>query len=395
MRSKASSRKFVLACAAISLIAPARVRPQTGPLPSIAVVDAGDAAQWEAWAKAANFHVIVPAAPPTPSPDQRALAVDAAVKQAIESGAADPERIYLAGRGPASAAVLYTISRLPDLWAAAVAIEGPLQPAIDSDRIFAANFANVPLLWVTAAPEAPATTAKLKAAGVPLTVQAPAGFTDAALAAWLQSHRREAFPMSVDCETNAPTFAGCYWIRMTTFDAAERNDVLPSTLIPPGSGAVLDLGAFSYPASDPGPGVLVSALPPKYKGPLKVNDRLVALDGRPIEGPRQLMQTIAAYTEEKPAVVTVERGKHRVRIETRVVVPRREPVVTARVQGQYLPAEKVIQIASRTVKEMRVTIPPAWADATLYWNGLVLEKVAPGCVLLSVENGLLNAGKCP
>ncbi len=394
MRSKASSRKSVLACAAISLLAAAPVRPQSGPQPSIAVVDAADAAQWQAWGKAANFHVIVPAANPA-SADERALALAAAVKQAIESHAADPERIYLAGRGPAAAAVLYTISRLPDVWAAAVAIEGPLQPAIDTNRIFAANLGNVPLLWVTTASEAPATAAKLKSAGVPLAVQAPSGFTDAALAAWLQGHRRQEFPQSIDCETNAPTFAGCYWVRMTKFDAAERNDVLPSSLIPPGSGAALDLGAFSYRTDDPGPGVLVSELGPKYKGPLKVNDRLVALDGRPIEGPRQLMETIARYTEEKPAVVTVERGKDRVRVETRVVVPRREPVVTARVQGQYLPAEKVIQIVSRTVKEMQVTVPAAWADATLYWNGLVLEKAAPGCVLLAVENGLLNAGKCP
>ena len=62
-------------------------------------------------------------------------------------------------------------------------------------------------------------------------------------------------------------------------------------------------------------------------------------------------------TEEKPVTVTVQRGKERVRVETRIVLPRREAGITARVEAQYLPADKEIQIVSRTVTEMRVTLP--------------------------------------
>lgn len=394
MRSKAWSRRFALACATISLLPDATALAAQAPPPAIAVVEAADAPQWEAWAKGAGFHVIAPAAAAA-TPDARVQALSAAVAQAVEANAADPARIYLAGRGAATAGVFYTISRLPDLWAAAIAIEGSPQQAIDTDRIFAANFGNVPLLWVSASPEAESMAAKLKNAAIAVTLRPAAGFSDAAVLEWFNGHKRDPFPMSVDCETNSPVFASCFWVRMTKFDAGERNDVLPSSRIPPGTGATLDLGSFSYKTDDPGPGLLVTALGDKYRGPLKVNDRLMALDGRPIENVRQLVSLLALYTEDKPAVVTVQRGKDRVRVETRVVVPRRDPIVTARVEGKFLPAERVIQVASRTVKEMQVTIPPAWADSTLYWNGLVLEKTAPGCVLLTVENQLLNAGKCP
>ena len=49
--------------------------------------------------------------------------------------------------------------------------------------------------------------------------------------------------------------------------------------------------------------------------------------------------------------------------------------MTARVQAKYDPAEKEIQIVSRTVTAMRVTIPPYWVPATLNWNGLPLEEI--------------------
>ena len=57
---------------------------------------------------------------------------------------------------------------------------------------------------------------------------------------------------------------------------------------------------------------------------------------------------------------------------------------------------KTIQILSRSVTEMRVTIPPAWVPSDLYWNGLSIEGIAkPGCYLLSVDQELLNAAPCP
>jgi hypothetical protein len=100
-------------------------------------------------------------------------------------------------------------------------------------------------------------------------------------------------------------------------------------------------------------------------------------------------------TDEKLAVVTVQRGKERIRVETRIVLPRRETGVTSRVDAQYLPAEKEIQIVSRTITEMRVTVPPEWVPATLLWNGLALENLKEGgCWTLSVQKELLHAEKC-
>ena len=95
-------------------------------------------------------------------------------------------------------------------------------------------------------------------------------------------------------------------------------------------------------------------------------------------------------------MVTVQRGKDRVRVETRIVLPRRESGVTARVQAQVQPAEKEIQIVTRTITELRVHIAPQWVPATLLWNGLSLENVKePGCWVLSMQKELLHAEKCP
>jgi hypothetical protein len=201
--------------------------------------------------------------------------------------------------------------------------------------------------------------------------------------------------MSIDCETNSPAFASCYWIQMTKFDPAERNDVLESTRVAGGTGAALDLGAFGFKTDEPGPGVLVTSLPKDYSGPLKMNDRLVALDGKSIADPRQYADWLDKITDEKPVTVTVQRGKERIRVETRVVLPRREGGVSARVEAQYLPADKEIQIVSRTVTEMRITVPPHWVPATLLWNGLTLENLKePGCWMLSMQKEILHAEKC-
>ena len=141
--------------------------------------------------------------------------------------------------------------------------------------------------------------------------------------------------------------------------------------------------------------MLVASLQEKYSGPLKTGDRLIALDGRPLADARQYLELMEKFTEEKPAVVTVQRGKERMRVETRIVLPRREAGVTSRVQAQYLPAEKEIQIVSRTITEMRVTVPAEWVPATLLWNGLSLENVKEaGCWVLSVQKELLRAEKC-
>ena len=61
--------------------------------------------------------------------------------------------------------MFYTISRMPDLWAAGIAIEGSPQPAIDTDRLFAANFNNAPVLWASKGEGDEALAAKLKTPG--------------------------------------------------------------------------------------------------------------------------------------------------------------------------------------------------------------------------------------
>jgi hypothetical protein len=91
----------------------------------------------------------------------------------------------------------------------------------------------------------------------------------------------------------------------------------------------------------------------------------------------------------------VRRGKDRIRVETRIVVPRRDPVITARVKGEYMPEDHQIVLISRSVTEMRVTIPAEWIPADLVWNGLTLETVkTAGCYALKLEKELLHAGPC-
>jgi hypothetical protein len=363
--------------------------------PAIALLDANDTAQWQNWTREAGWQVIAAAAAPAPDIDSRVRALAAAVESAIRNGSVDPARVYIAGRGDAAAAVFYAISRVPDLWAAGVALGGSPKAALDSNRIFTANFSLVPVLWISGEDSKPMVE-KLTAARLNLEWQpVSGGASPAGLMEWLARHKRDAFPLSIDCETNSPTFARCYWIQPTKFDANERNDVLASTRIAGGTGAALDLGGFGFKTDDPGPGVLVTSLPQKYSGPLKGGDRLMALDGKPLADARQYLELMEKVTDEKPAVVTVQRGKERIRVETRIVLPRREAGVTSRVEAQVLPAEKEIQIVSRTVTEMRVTVAPQWVPATLLWNGLTLENLQEaGCWVLAVEKDLLHAEKC-
>ncbi len=396
MKSRSWLRGSVPACGIISALACGLAAAQAPvKVPALTVADPADAPQWESLAKTAGWQVIVPAA--ADNPDARTQAMAEAVRKAVAAGTVDPARVYLVGRGSASPMVFYAISRVPDLWAAGVAVEGTPQSAIDTDRIFAANFQHAPVLWVSAGAEDQALAARLKESGMNLEWRAAgASVAGTSLIEWLGTHQREEFPTEIDCETNSPTFSGCFWIQLTKFDATERNDVLTSSRLAGAARPSLDLGGFGFRVADPGPGVLVSMLPPKYGGPLRMGDRIVALDGRPLADARQYLAAMAKYTEEKPAVATVERGKERVRLETRVIVPRREVIVTARVQAQYLPEEKQVQIVTRTVTEMKVMVPPAWAEGgKLFWNGLALEKIdGPGCFVLSIDRELLHAARC-
>ena len=374
--------------------APSAQVPAPEKPPLLVLLDAADAEQWRAWAAPYGWRVLAPPAAADKSVDARILALAAAVNTALAD--ADRDRVYLAGRGDAASAVFYVASRLPDLWTAAVALGGSPQSAIDTTRLFAVNFTLLPVLWLSEGAGDQALAEKLKSAGVNLEWRKAAGATPASVLDWLASKRREDIPAEVDCETSSPQFASCYWLRMTRFDSGARNDVLPSTRVQPGSGAMLDLGGFGFNRDAAGPGVLVSWLPEKYSGPLKLNDRIVAVGGKPIVDAREYMETMEKTVEEKEVVVMVERSGNRIRLETRIVLPKREETVTARVQGKYLPEEKEIQIVSRAVTELRVTVPEAWAGAMLDWNGTPVGKAErPGCWLLVEEKQLQSVRPCP
>ncbi len=397
-------RKSALVCVTSSLLAATGAwaqgdlpEPAAAPRkpPAIALVDASDAPQWQTWVGDLGWKVITPPASASEI-DARVKALDAAVRDAIREGGVDPGRIYLAGRGAGTASLFYTIARVPDLWAAAVALGGSPEAAVTTGRIFAVNFTNVPVLWIGPGPGEPELAGKLKKAGVNLEWRASAGITNAAVFEWLAGHRRDEFPAAIDCETNSPSFGRCYWIQMTKFDPGERNDVLPTTRVDPGSGASLNLGNFGFKPDDPGPGLLVSFLGEKYDGPLRMGDRIMALDGKPIENPRQYAETMNRQVENRAVTVMVERGKDRIRLETSIVVPRRDPAVTARVQARFDPVSRVIEIVSRVVMEMRVTVPEHWVPGGLNWNGLAIEAIdKPGCILLKIEKELLHSSACP
>jgi hypothetical protein len=364
-------------------------------VPAIALVDAADAAQWQTLTAEIGWQVLFAPADPDANIDKRVQALALKVDEAVKAGTVDSSRIYVAGRGDSAALVFYAIARIPDRWTAGIAIGGSPKGAIDTNRVFTANFNNTPVLWASAGANDQNFAIKLKDAGMKLEWRSSAGLTNRNILDWLTAHVRAEFPLTLDCETNSPTFASCYWVQLTKFDAAERNDVLPTTLVPGDAGAALDLGGFGYRGDDPGPGVGVAFLPEKYNGPLKVGDRLVGLDGKPIENARQLMTTLARADATQSAVVMVQRGKDRIRVETRILVPRRDPVVTARVKAEYMSEFHQIVLISRSVTEMRVTLPPEWIPGDLLWNGLTLENVKnPGCYALKLEKELLHAGPC-
>jgi predicted esterase len=384
----------VLACGAVA------AQP---PKPAIALVDPADAPQWRRWTQELGWQLIVPAVPSGANADVRVEAVSAAVQAAIKDASADPAHIYLAGRAEAAAAVFYAISRVPDLWAAGLALGGSPKPALDTGRIFSANFTDTPVLWISDGPsDGPGDgagdaelAAQLKSAGLNLEWRSAKNISIAQVFAALLEHVHTEFPDTADCETNAPKFAHCYWMEPTKFDVAQRNEVLPPSRIALGSGASLDLGEFGYKIDDPGPGVLITVLPKNYGGPLKIGDRLIELDGQPIADARDYAARMNKMYAEKRMAGLILRGKEKLRFETRVILPSPDAFASARVQGKHDPEDKNIRIISRSVTELRVTIPQEWIPADLYWNGVSLEDLSKaGCYLLTIDQELLNAAPC-
>lgn len=370
-------------------------QPTTAPL---LVLLEGDAPSWQKWCETVHWQFLAPwGALPGKSVDEKLKAFDRTVSEAAGKPGVDAGHVYLVTQAGGTPTLFYVLSRLPDLWTAGVALGGNPRPAIDTNRIYAVNSTNVPVLWMSGAKEDQATADWLKKAGYNLEFKVVESPGPREIFEWLASKHRDRNPASVDCETGSPLFARCYWIEMTRFDPAERNDVLTSTRVPPmGSGAKLDLGAFGINRADSGPGVLVNYLPPDYSGPLKLNDRIVGIGGKSIANPAAYVGTMDQLTEAKPVVVMVERGKERTRIETQIVLPTRDEIITARVQGRRLVDTNEIQILSRAITGMRLTLPADWVPAALNWNGTDLGKAdTPGCWLLDEQKAILSAKKCP
>lgn len=325
--------------------------------------------------------------------DAGVRAIEAAVDSSRRERHTDPLRTYIVGQGEGVATLFLAVCRTPDLWAAALALGGNPKPAIDSGRLFGANSQLVPVLWITR-PEEPLLQpirAKLAAAGFDLELQPP-GMTVEQAFQWLASHTRQAFPEKVDCETGNSAFARCYWAQMTKFDPAQRNDALPSTRVPPGSGAALDLGGFGFNLEAPGPGVVVEWLPDNYKGPLKLGDRILSVAGKEIPDAAGYVQMMDQATDAKPVGVIIRRGKDRHRLETRIILPKRDEAVTVRAQVQFLADSRELLVITRGVTELRVTLPDYWLPCPINWNGNQMGKAdSPGCWLLAAGS---QARKC-
>jgi hypothetical protein len=372
----------------------AAAQPPQSPL---LVLLGGDSKTWQAACQERGWQFLEPPGGHAgKSADQRVQALRSAVEEFEKRLPVDPNRIYLAAQGGSVSTLFYAASRMPDLWAAAAAAGGSPRAAIDSNRLFAANTTNLPVLWLFANKDEEPVAQKLKSGGFNLEWREPAAARPSEIFDWLSAHQRDTLPTTADCETGSPLFKHCYWVEVTTFDPTEGNDVLDSTRVQPlGSSAVLAIGPFGFDPSEPGPGVLVATLPEKYAGPLKLNDRILELDGKELKNGEEFARILYATFEEKPAVVMVERGKEHIRLETRIDLAARAEPVTARVRARYLPELHEVEIISRAIAQMKVTLPASWLPARIDWNGTRIAGASQsGCWLLDEHNELLTGKPC-
>jgi hypothetical protein len=381
-------KEFVRACIISALCGAAFAKSP------LLVVPNGDMKQWQPVAQGLGWQLALPALNNIAT-DKGMQDFQAAVQTAIAADGVDPAHVYLVGPAAEVPSVFYIASRWPGPWAAAAGLGGTPRPAIDSNRLFGINTKLVPVLWITGKNnDAAPLLEKLKA--TEYNVEARESATPQEVFGWLAAHQREEAPAEVDCETDSPAFSRCYWIEMTKFDASERNDVLTTTRVLAGAGASLDLGGFGFNTQAEGPGVLVSWLPEHYSGPLKLNDRIASIGGKRIRDAREYVEQMDQTAEEKPVAVMVERGKDHIRLETRIVLPKRPSGVTARVQGQRLVDLKQVQIVSRSITEMRLKLPTDWTPTAITWNGNEVVKAdTGGCWLLQVNKELMSGNKCP
>jgi hypothetical protein len=288
-----------------------------------------------------------------------------------------------------AAAVFYPVSRTPDLWNAAIAVGGDPRAAIVSNKLFGANTQLTPVLWVSDASDTESWMSRLRIVDFHVSLRKSATIEEGL--DWLAAQRRDPVPPVVDCETGNPQFARCFWLEATELDPKRRNDVLGSTRVPPGSGAYLALGGFGFESSAAGPGVLVGWLPPKYAGQLKLGDRIVSVAGREIRDAADYSRFMDEQVDARSIGVTVMRGKQRIRMETRIVLPERQELSTARIQGKYTPELRELLVITRGVSAFRLALHPDWSGAAVSWNGEDLGKLDAGCWQVDDR----GARKCP
>ncbi len=311
------------------------------------VVLNGEAAQWEERCKVAQAECRFVAL--KDASDGSLAAFEKAVPPAsgmIAMGASVPLAFYAA-------------SRLPHLFTAVVMVGGGATAALDSNRIFAANTKLVPVLWIQpAAPD----VARLRAAEYSIETRAQGNSAD--VFGWLKQHPGTEFPPEVDCETGHKMFARCYWLRMTGFDPAKRNDALNRSRVP-------------------------ANLKARFDAKLDPGDKLIAIGGKPPE------EYLDKVKDEGPASAMVERGKQRVRVEGQIVIPKAEETATARIQGSFNLERHELQLISRTVSGVELTLPPPWAPTALNWNGVDAAKLeTAGCWSLTLADNAITVRKC-
>ena len=361
--------KPALRGAVLALTALATVAFAAEPVPLLVFVGSGQ----EGFGQVAAIRGWEFAAIPEALPGDTAVQqIENAVEQAAKRRPIDTTRTYLVGRGTAGATVFYTVSRRPDLWAAALAAGGNPDLAIETNRLFGANAEMVPVLWaVQAGDQAKAELSRAKLAGKGFNIGLSVRQMNIPEALdWLAEHKSDPYPAKVDCETGSLAFARCYWLQIARFDPSARNDVLPRSRVAPGPGAYLALGAFGYSLGDPGPGVLLNWLAPNYPGPLKLNDRIVSVGGTQIKDARGFVEFLDGQNEERALGVVVLRGKERLRMESRIALAKREENVTARVRAEFLMDGHQLLLITRGVAAVRLDLPSYWTPCTINWNGV-------------------------
>jgi hypothetical protein len=333
-----------------------------------------------------DWNVLIPEGVPTG--DAGILALVQLVARAEKMPMVLPNRNFLIATGEQAWMAFYAASRAAGLFAASLA-DGSPRPAMDSNRLFAANSANGTVFWTAPANQAdPEERSRLSAAGFPFQ---PVNTVEEGITR-LAGREAEEFPAQADCETGNPAFGLCHWVQILRVDAGRRNDALGTTRVKPLASATLSIGPFEYDASIAGPPV-VTSLPEGYKGPLQKDDRIVAMDGKAVDSPAAYLGILADARQEKSVTVMIQRGRDRKRVEAKIVPRQLEETFTGRLQGQYLQDAKEILLVSRGVGALRLDVPPQWVGATVNWNGEELGKeVQEGC-WIAVFGGRLQ--RCP